>query len=213
MNVSDPALQPSDVRGRIEQFFIHARRFGMRGEIEIAKTKIAKIFFRIFIHARGRLYHENRFFYIYEGAGKTGGKAVRQHAEGNGVGVAKESDDAGPLRRFAFISAMNRDPATPARVDRSIRGSFNRLPDLLPDIFVAGQICSESKLHFSIIAGFRIVWFILIEAAFVFLYDRCMLTSDLPHFPLAGHGCFSAGLAGYDFFSFFCFAGSAGYAG
>lgn len=202
MNVAHPALQPSDVRGRIEQFFIHARPFGMRGEIEIAKTKIAKIFFRIFIHARGLLDHENRFFHIDEGAGKTGGKAVRQQAEGDGLGVAKEPDDAGPPRRYAFINAMKRDPATPARMDRSIRWNGNRLPDFPPDIFIAGQICSESELHSSIIAGFRIVWFFLIEAGFVFLYDRCMLSGGFPHFSLAGHGRFSAGLAGYGFFLF-----------
>lgn len=148
INVADPALQPSDVRGRIEQLLIHPRRFRMCGKIEIAKTKIAKIFFGIFIHARGRLDHENRFFHIDERTGKAGSKAVRQQAEGDAVGAAKEPDDAGSLRRYAFINAMKRDPATPARMDRSIRGSVNRLPDLPQGIFVAGQICSESKLHF-----------------------------------------------------------------
>jgi hypothetical protein len=158
MNVAYPALQPSDVRSRIEQFFIHPRRFGMFGEIEIGKTKIGKIFFRIFIQACGLLDHENRFFHIDEGAGKTGGKAVRQQAEGDGLGVAKESNDAGPLWRYAFINAMKRDPATPARMDRSICGNGYRLPNLPQDIFVAGQICSESELHFPIIAFFHILW-------------------------------------------------------
>jgi len=47
----------------------------------------------------------------------------------------------------------------------------------------------------------------LIEADFVFLYDRCMLSSGFPHFPPGGLWPLSAGLAGYDFFSFFALRG------
>ena len=88
---------------------------------------------------------------------------------------------------------MIRDPATPARMDQSLPGSLNRLPDFLQDIFFAGQICSESKLHSSIISHFCIFSDFLIEAGFVFLYDRCMLSIGFPHFALAGHGRFATG--------------------
>jgi len=67
-------------------------------------------------------------------------------------------------------------------MDRSICRNGHRLPDLPQGIFVAGQICSESKPHFFDHSIFWDFQEFLIEADFVFLHDRCMLSSGFPHF-------------------------------